>query len=315
MNLVPLRPLGAVMLLLGPASLPGQPEIAPPAPGLYAESGWAHLHGVKRVTTPLLNLTFVTNSGFLPPARAAADPALPASLRLAGLKAADFQEIADAVHAAFVAELRAQGVDVLPYEPLAANSGFQEMARNARGAGREEAVPDRFRTIAGVSGAREARTFVGRRCPWVDSFTLDNHLAANRLTRQLNAALPIVSFLVEFAVYSTRPADTYDWRDRLPATGADFPRLRVRPQIHLSAGSTALLTPAGQAATLTLAAPTGIDGRFVTVFRPIRGRSREERRGPCYEATVDPAAYKRAAISLLRAQVVEIAGLLANGMR
>jgi len=59
-------------------------------------------------------------------------------------------------------------------------------------------------------------TLVGRHCPWVESFMLGNFLAATRLTRELDATLPIVSFLVEFVAYSGERTTTYDWHEFLP---------------------------------------------------------------------------------------------------
>jgi hypothetical protein len=94
---------------------------------------------------------------------------------------------------------------------------------------------------------------------------------------------------------------------------ADVPRLRARPQIFVSAGSAAFLTPDGQTATLTLTTPVGYDHSFATSLVRTRGRSREERKGGSYEVTVDPAAYKQAVIALLKAQVGVIAGKLAAG--
>ena len=179
--------------------------------------------------------------------RDASDRSLPASLRLQGLDAADFQEIADAVHDTLVAALQAQGIEVMPYDPLAVNPGFQELARQAGRTGREQPVPADYQTIAGVSGARRTMTFVGHHCPWVESFMLDNYLPAARLTRELEATLPIVSFLVEFVEYSPDRTITYDWRDFLPAApGPGIPRLRARPQIFVSAGTASFLTPDGQ---------------------------------------------------------------------
>ena len=65
----------ALAFLAGAASLPAQVRVttltaATDLAACYRKTSWGSLHGVKRVTTPLLNLTFVTDSGFLPgPAR------------------------------------------------------------------------------------------------------------------------------------------------------------------------------------------------------------------------------------------------------
>ena len=152
-------------LLAAPVLLHGQVKIKLLAPGadvsgFYAATGWSSLHGGKRLIMPLLNLTFVTNSGFLPTSRDSADRDLPASLRLTGLQPADFQKIADAVHDAFVAELKARGVEVMTYDPMSVNPGYRELARRAPRSGREESVPTSYEDIASVSGARQTRTFV-----------------------------------------------------------------------------------------------------------------------------------------------------------
>jgi hypothetical protein len=284
-------------------------DVAP----FYREATWANLRGLKRLTTPLVNLSFVTDSGFRLSQRDETDRSLPTSLRLAGLQPADFQEIADAVHAAFVAELKAQGVEVMPYEPLAVNPGFQELVHQAPRSGKEQDVPQTYQTIAGISGARKTMTLVGRHCPWVESFMLGSFLPATRLTRELEATLPIVSFLVEFVAYPSERTTTYDWREFLPAAPPEAPPLRARPQILLSAGSAAFLTPDGQTATLTLTTAIGYEHAFVAGIRRTRGRDREERKGGSYEVTVDPAAYKQAVIDVLKAQVVMIARKLAAG--
>jgi hypothetical protein len=305
--------------LLGPATLLAQVKVTPlsaTADGgdFYAGSSWGNLRGVKRVTTPLLNLTFVTNSGFLLAQRDAADLALPASLRLQGLRPADFQEIADTVHDALVAALTAQGVEVMPYDPVAVNPGFQELAHHAARTGREQPPPAGYETIAGLSGARQTVTAVGHHCPWIESFMLANYLPATRLTRELDATLPLISFLVEFVEYSTDRTVTYDWREFMPAPpAADVPRLRARPRIFISAGSAAFLTPDGQTAALTLTTSVGGGQSFAASLVRTRGRNRAERQGGNYEVTVDPAAYKQAVIALLKAQVEVIARKLAAG--
>jgi len=316
--LAPVHRLRAVLALLAPAAtLPAQIKVTPltattDVAGFYAAASWSNLQGQKRLTTPLLNVTFVTDSGFLLSQRDEADRALPASLRLTGLDRTDFQEIADAVHDAFVSALQAQGFEVMPYDPLAVDPGFQELARHARRTGRDEPAPTAYESITGLSGARRTMTFTGHRCPWIPSFMLDNYLPATRLTRQLDATLPIVSFLVEFAAYSPDRSTTYDWSQFMPAAPAsDVPRLRARPQIYLSAGAAAFLTPGGQTATLTLSTPVGVDSAFVTNLASVRGRSREERRGGAYEVRVDPAAYRQAVIAVLKAQAEAIARRLA----
>jgi hypothetical protein len=282
----------------------------------YRETTWGNLRGLKRLTPSLVNLTFVTDSGFRLSQRDETDRALPASLRLTGLQPANFQAIADAVHDALVAELRAQGIEVMPYEPLAVNPSFQELAHQAPRSGREQDVPQTYQTIAGISGARKTMTVVGHHCPWVGSFMLENFLPASRLTRELGATLPIISFLVEFVEYSTDRTTTYDWREFLPPGQAtDAPPLRARPQIFLSAGTAALLTPDGQTASLTLSTAIGYEQAFVTGLRRTRGRDRDERKGGSYEVTVDPAAYQQAVIDVLKAQVVVIARKLAAGRR
>lgn len=312
------RLLAAVAFLAGAASLPAQVKVTQltattNVAGYYLQTSWGSLHGVKRVTMPLLNLTFVTDSGFSLPQRDATDRALPASLRLQGLDSADFQEIADAVHDTLVAALQTQGIEVMPYDPLAVNPGFQELARQAGRTGREQPVPTGYQTIAGVSGARQTMTFVGHHCPWVESFMLANYLPAARLTRELDATLPIISFLVDFVEYSPDRTNTYDWREFLPAPPApDSPRLRARPQISVSAGTASFLTPDGDTAALTLTAPLGYEHAFATNLVATRGRNREERKGGSYEVLVNPAAYKQAAIEVLNAQVTMIARQLAS---
>ena len=305
--------------LLGPAALLAQVKVTAwsataDAGGYYTGSSWGNLRGVKRVITPLVNLTFVTDSGFLLAQRDASDLALPASLRLQGLRPADFQEIADTVHDAFVAALTAQGMEVMPYDPVAVNPGFQELAHQAARTGREQAPPASYETIAGLSGARQTVTVVGHHCPWIESFMLANYLPATRLTRELDATLPLVSFLVEFVEYSTDRAVTDDWRAFLPAPpAADVPRLRARPRIFVSAGSAAFLTPDGQTGALTLTVSVGGDQSFAASLVRTRGRNRAERQGGSYEVTVDPTAYKQAVIALLKAQVGVIARKLAAG--
>lgn len=307
--------------LAGPAILSAQIKVTElsatsDVSAFYREATWRHLRGLKGLTTPLVNLTFVTESGFRPAQRDEVDRALPATLRLAGLQPADFQEIADAVHDAFVAELKTQRIEVMSYDPLAVNPGFQELARQASRTGRDQPVPVSFQTIASVSGGRRTMTLVGHHCPWIESFMSANFLPATRVTRELKAALPIVSFLVEFAAYSTDRATTYDWGEFLPAgRTVEAPRLRARPMICLSAGTAALLTPDAQTATLTLTAPIGYEHAFVTGLRSTRPRDRAERAGGSYEVVVDPTAYKQAAIDVLKAQVVAIARKVAAGRR
>ena len=216
------------------------------AAAVYSEATWGNLHGLVRLTTPLLNLTFVTESGFRPAQRTEVDRALPAALRLAGLQTADVQEIADAVHDAFTAELTAQGIEIMAYELLAVNPGFQSLAGSAPPAGKEQPVPASSQTIADVSGGRRTATVIGHHCPWVDSFMSANYLSATSLTRELGATLPVVSFLVEFVEYSADRTLTYDWHEFLSAEQiTDAPRLRARPLIYLAAGSAAFLLPAG----------------------------------------------------------------------
>ena len=307
----------AVIVPVGCAGLCAQIKVtgvdaAADVTAYYRETAWDSLHGLKRLTTPLVNLSFVTDSGFSLSQRDETDRALPTSLRLVGLQPADFQEIADAVQAAFVAELTAQGVEVMPYEPLAVNPGFQELADHAPRSGKEQDAPQIYQAIAGISGARQTRTLVGQRCPWVESFMLDNFLPASRLTRELEATLPIVSFLVEFVAYSSDRVTTYNWREFLPAGHlADVAPLRARPQIFLSAGTAEFLTPEAQTATLTLTTPIGYEHAFVAGLRRTRGRNREERKGESYEVAADPTAYKEAVIDLLKAQVAMIARKLA----
>ena len=313
--------LASSLVLAGPVWLSGQLKVTrltgeADAAVFYSEATWGNLHGLVRLTTPLLNLTFVTESGFRPAQRTEADRALPAALRLAGLKTADFQEIADAVHDALTAELTAQGIEILPYEPLAVNPGFQSLADSAPPAGKERPVPASYETIAGVSGARRTVTVIGHHCPWVESFMSANYLSATSLTRQLGATLPVVSFLVEFVEYSADRTLTYDWREFLSAEQiTDAPRLRARPLIYLAAGSAAFLLPDGQTATLTLTKPIGQDQTFATALRRSKPRDRDERKGGSYEIWADPAAYKQAVIAMLKPQVVMIARRLATAAR
>ena len=313
--------LASSLVLAGPVWLSGQLKVTrltgeADAAAVYSEATWGNLHGLVRLTTPLLNLTFVTESGFRPAQRTEADRALPAALRLAGLKTADFQEIADAVHDALTAELTAQGIEILPYEPLAVNPGFQSLADSAPPAGKERPVPASYETIAGVSGARRTVTVIGHHCPWVESFMSANYLSATSLTRQLGATLPVVSFLVEFVEYSADRTLTYDWHEFLPAEQiTDAPRLRARPLVYLAAGSAALLLPDGQTAMLTLTKPVGQDQTFATALRRSKPRDRDERKGGSYEIWADPAAYKQAVIAMLKPQVVMIARRLATAAR
>jgi hypothetical protein len=313
--------LAGSLLLAGPACLVGQLKVTRPTgeadpAAFYSEATWSNLHGLARLTTPLVNLTFVTESGFRPAQRTEADRALPAALRLTGLRTADFQEIADAVHDALTAELTAQGIEIMPYEPLAVNPGFQSLADHAPPAGKERPVPASYQTIAGVSGGRTTVTLIGHHCPWVESVMSANYLSATRLTRELGATLPVVSFLVEFVEYSADRTLTYDWHEFLPAEQtSDVPRLRARPLIYLAAGSAAFLLPDGQTATLTLATPIGQDRTFATGLRRGRPRDRDERKGGSYEVLVDPAAYKQAAIAMLKPQVLMIARRLAAAAR
>jgi hypothetical protein len=311
----------ALACLPWPLSATAQVKVTLLAPnadvsGFYTASGLSGLHGSKRLTIPLLNLTFVSNSGFLPPTRDAVDRDLPASLRLSGLQPADLQQIADAVNDAFVAELKAQGLEVMPYDPLSVNPGFQELAHRAPRAGREQAAPEKFQDIASVSGARGTMTFVAYRCPWVDSFMLTNYLPASRVTRELDATLPIVSFLVDFIGYSTERTATFSWGAYMPgAAAATIPALRAAPQIYVAAGSATLLTPDGQTVSLTLNAPIGFPHAFVTRLVPTRGRTKEERKGGSYEVVVNPAAYREAVIEALKPQVETLARKLAAGMQ
>jgi hypothetical protein len=311
----------STLLLANPAWLVGQLKVTrvtaetDPA-AFYSEATWGNLHGLARLTTPLVNLTFVTESGFRPAQRTEADHALPAALRLTGLRTADFQAIADAVHDAFTAELTAQGVELMPYEPLAVNPGFESLADQAPPAGKEHSAPASFQTIAGVSGGRRTVTLVGHHRPWVESFMLANYLPATRLTRELGAALPVISFLVEFVEYSSDRPLTYDWHEFLPAEQiTDAPRLRARPLVYLAAGSAAFLLPDGQTATLTLTRPIGQEQTFATGLRRSKPRDREERKGGSYEVLVEPAAYRQAVIALLKPQVVMIARRLAAAAR
>jgi hypothetical protein len=159
-------------------------------------------------------------------------------------------------------------------------------------------------------------TVIGHHCPWVESFMSANYLSATRLTRELGAALPVVSFLVEFAEYSADRTVTYDWHEFLPAGQiADAPRLRARPLIYLATGSAAFLLPGAQTATLTLTQPIGRDGTFAIALRRSKPRDRDERKGGSYEVVVDPAAYKQAVIAVLKPQVVMIARRLAAAAR
>jgi hypothetical protein len=313
--------LASSLVLAAPAWLVGQLKVTrltgeTDAAAFYSEATWGNLHGLVRVTTPLVNLTFITESGFRPAQRTEADRALPAALRLGGLRTADFQEIADAVHDALTAELTAQGIEIMPYEPLAVNPGFQSLADHAPPAGKEQPVPAGFQNIAGVSGGRRTITVIGHHCPWVESFMSANYLSATRLTRELGATLPVVSFLIEFIEYSADRTITYDWREFLPAGQvADAPRLRARPLIYLAAGSAAFLLPDGQTATLTLTQPIGQDRTFAIALRRSKSRDRDERKGGSYEVAVDPAAYKQAVIAVLKPQVVMIARRLAAAAR
>ena len=321
MNLSRRSLLLALAGMAAPALVRSQVKVTVLAPGAdvagyYAASGWSSLHGGKRLTIPLLNLSFVTNSGFLPGARAAVDRDLPASLRLTGLQPADFQAIADAVHDALVAELKAQGLEVMSYDPLSVNAGFQELAHRAPRTGREEAPPARYEDIAGVSGARETETFVAYRCPWVGSFDLANYLPAARLTRELDATLPIVSFLVDFISYSGDPKDVFDWSAFMPgAPAASVPKLRASPQVYVAAGRMELLTADGQTAALELTTPVGYAHPFATRLTAARGRTKDERKGGTWEVAVDPTAYRQTVIDLLKPQVVAMARKLAAGMQ
>jgi hypothetical protein len=58
-------------LLAGPAILSAQVKVtelsaASDVSAFYYETTWSRLRGLKRLTTPLVNLTFVTESGFRP---------------------------------------------------------------------------------------------------------------------------------------------------------------------------------------------------------------------------------------------------------
>ncbi|MDD2765038.1 MAG: hypothetical protein PHE83_13805 [Opitutaceae bacterium] len=312
------RLFAGLVCLLSPASLCAQLKVTvlsakPDVAAFYGATTWDSLRGLPRLTTPLVNLTFVTESGFRPAQRDTVDQTLPASLRLTGLQAADFQEIADAVYDAFTAELTAQGVEILPYEPLWVHPAFRELAHQARRSGREQSVPRTYRVIADISGGRKTVTVVGYHRPWLETFMGDDYLLTTRLTRELNAALPLISFLVEFVEYPADRAATYDWREFLPpAKAIGTPRLRARPQIYLPAGTAAFLLPDGQSAALTLTTPIGSEQVFVA---DLRRTSTHARDAGSYEVSVDPAAYKQAVTDLLRAQVVMIARKLAAGSR
>ena len=312
------RPVIVLALLAGPAALLAQVKVTVVSAGVdlapyYRETTWTQLRGPGRLTPPLVNLTFVLESGFRPPPHTAADPFLPARLRLVGLHAADLQEIADAVYDALVAELTARHLEILPYDPLAVNPGFQELARQAGRTSREQGVPGSYQTIASVSGARRTMTLVGRRCPWVESFMSTNFLAATRVTRELEATLPVVSFLIDFVAYAPSRSTAYDWTEYLPAgRTTDSPRLRARPMICLTAATAAFLTPDARTAALTLTVPLGFEQPFIAGLRSTRGRDRAERAGGSYEVSVDPAAYKQAVLGALKAQVVAIARKVAG---
>lgn len=308
----------AVLLLAGPAGLWGQLKIeklsaASDVTPFYHETTWDNLRGLKQIAGPLVNLSFVTESGFQPAQRDEIDRALPGNLRLVGLQHADFQEIADVAYDALVADLNAAGVRLAPYEAVAVNRGFLQLADRAQKTGRERPVPPAYEAIVRRSGGRRTMTFTGRRRPFIESFLAAGYLPATRLTRELNAALPIVSFLIDFVEYSNDRAATYDWSELLTAEPArDVPRLRARPQVYVAGGSAAVLMPGGQTARLTLNTPTGFERRFVTDLELVK---HDKRKGDRYEVTVDPAAYKQAVIAALKPHMTAIARKIAPASR
>lgn len=309
-----LQLIPVIVLLTGPAGLRGQLKVtlltaAPDVASFYRETTWNNLHGLARVAGPLVNLTFVAESGFQPPQRDEIDRALPASLRLNGPQPADFQEIADAALDTFAAALIEAGIRIAPYEAVAVNPGFLQLAGNARKPGRERPMPPAYEAITRLSGGRRAVTFTGHRRPFIESFLTTNYLPATRLVREIDAALPIVSFLIDFVEYSNDRAITYDWSEFLPAAAAGAaPRLRARPQIFVADGSAAILMPDDRTATLKLVTPAGSKRQFVTGLALVK---RHKRKGDRYEVAVDPAAYKQAVIEALKPHLAAIARKIA----
>ena len=263
-----------------------------------------NLRGLRQVAGPLVIVTFVTESGFQPAQRGELDRPLPGSLRLKGLTSAGFQEIADVIHEALVAELAGAGIKAAPYESVAVNPGFRALAKEAPKTGKDKPVPPAYDILVRHSGARRAVTYTGRRHPLVDSFLTSGYLPATRLTRELNAALPIIAFLVDFVVYPGERTATFDWSGFMtaaPASGSDL--MRARPQIYVAGGSVEILMPGGQTASLTLTTPSGFNRRFVAGVKKVKAKKRA---GASYEVTVDPAAYKLAVIETLKPHLAAI---------
>lgn len=227
------------------------------------------LKGVTRVAVPLFTVDFTTadsvsaqTSGFGSAGRATAS----AYYKLKGLSQADFQALTETLHASFLAELKAAGIDSVPTDKLQASPHYRKMVASGKPAPllRDDGMmlAPAGMAIYGVSqltsGGNKPGLFSGLSAMTNAFSAVGSALDADALQKELEAAVLEVQLRVHFVQLTNGNKGFFG---RMTSTAS------VGAQVYPSITAATFTVQNGTRGTLTLKQPLMLDP---TAFAEVR---------------------------------------------
>ena len=191
-------------------------------------------------------------------------------ITVVGVGTPDFQAITDRLHADFVRDLKAMGIEVVPVEKLLAAAAYQKMAATGKPSPAETRTSNTWSTVfapAGMAvyGIGSSSTAIGM----LAGFTAMSDVSATMfgnldLIKELDAALITVRMVVNFV--NLKSSDS-SWFSR--SSGTATVSGEVGPSVAYKTSMMSIQRPA-DIATMTLEAPLVLDD---TAFTEVKDTS------------------------------------------
>ena len=185
-------------------------------------------------------------------------------ITMVGLEAADFQHIADQLHAEFERDLKAQGITVVPTAQVLASPIYQKMAASGKPSPTETRTSNTWSTVYapaglgvyGIGSSSNAFALLGGLSAISD---MSATMFANiELAKELDAALLVVRLVVNFV--DLKSSDS-SWFSR--SSGTSSVKGELAPSVT-PASMMQVVRPAGVTVTLALQAPLLMDAGVFT---------------------------------------------------
>lgn len=185
-------------------------------------------------------------------------------ITMVGLAAADFQHIADQLHAEFTRDLQAQGITVVPAAQVLASPVYQKMAASGKPSPADTRTKDTWSTVyapagLGVYGLGSSSTAFALLAGFTAMADVSATMFANQeLAKELDAALIVVRLVVNFV--DLKSSDS-SWFGR--SSGTASVKGELAPSLT-TASMMQVVQPSGVTATLQLQAPLLMDAGVFT---------------------------------------------------